>query len=94
MSEGTPEGMFNFKPQLEVSNSKTPKVIPPSLPIVYGSDPHPTVTDLYVRIPKQPKPNLNIGKILKNFESDSRSCLHAAMATSRSSGDPTESDST
>lgn len=90
MPEGTPEGMFNFEPESEVSDSERNKAIPPNLPAFYGPDPHPTITGLFVRIPNQSKPNPNISKVLKNFESNSRSCLHAIMTTSYLSANPTE----
>lgn len=67
VSEGTTEGMFNFEPEPEVSDSERYEAIPPPLPTVYGQDPHSTIIDLSVRIPNQPKPNPNVGKILKNF---------------------------
>lgn len=92
MPEGTSEGLFNFEPELEVFDSERHEAIPPSLPSVYGLDPHPTITDLSVRFPRKPKPNPNVGKILKNFESDSRICLHADMRTSCLPSNPTESD--
>lgn len=80
--------MFNFEPEPGVSDSERLEAILPSLPTVYGMNPHPTIIYLFVRIPNQPKPNLNIGKILKNFESDSRSRLHTAMSTSSLSANP------
>lgn len=65
---------------------------PHPLLTLYGPDPDPTIIDLSVIIPKPPKPNPNIGKILNNYESDSRRRLRAAMTTSRSSANPSESD--
>lgn len=90
MSEGTPEGMFNFELELVVSNPETPPIIFPSLPTLYGPDLDETRIDLTVNFPK---PTRNIGKILRKFESKSRSRLHEAMPISRSSENPTESDS-
>lgn len=70
VSEGTPEGMLNFEPEPEVSDSERHEANPSPFPTVFGPDPHPTITDLSVRIPSQPKPiQTNVGKILKKFES-------------------------
>lgn len=80
MSEDTPEGMFNIKPEPEVFDPETPMIIFP-------------IIDIFIRIPKPPKPIPNIGKIMKKFELDSRSRLHEAMTTNRFSANPTESDS-
>lgn len=93
MSGGTPEGMLNFELELEVSDSKTSKVIFLTLPTLYGLDPDETIIVLSVRISKPPKPSPNIIKILRKFESGSRNRLHAAVATSCSSTNPAESDS-
>lgn len=56
VSEDTPECMFNFEPKPEVSKSKRYKATPSPFPTVYGPNPHPTITDLSVKIPSQPKP--------------------------------------
>lgn len=92
MYEGALEGMSNFEPGPKVYDSGRYEAIPSSLPTIYGPDPHPTITDISVRIPSQPKPNPNIGNILKKIESDSRSCLHTGRWTSCLLPNPAESD--
>lgn len=51
VSEGSSEGMLNFKPEPEVSDSERSEVILSLLPFIYGPDPHPTIIDISVRIP-------------------------------------------
>lgn len=95
MSEGAPEGMFNFEHEPEVSNSEIYEETLSFTQYVYGPDPHPIINDVSVRNPSQPKPKqLNVGKILRKFELDSRSYLHAAMRTNYLSVNPTENDVT
>lgn len=95
MSEDTPEGMFNFEPEPEVFDSKRYEATPSLIPTVYGPDLHPTITDISVRIPSQPKPKQpNVGKIMKKFESDSRTYLNVAMRPSCLSSNLAESDAT
>lgn len=93
MSEGTPEGMFKYDLEPEVSDSETPHIIFPTLPTLYGLNHDETIIERFIIIPKPPKPSPNIGKILRKFESESRSRLYEAMAISRSSANSFESDS-
>lgn len=87
MSEGIPEGMFNFEPESDISNHF------PSLPTLFSPDLDETKIDITVSYPKPPKPSSNIGKILRKFESELISCMHEAMTISHSSANPIESDS-
>lgn len=84
--------MFNFEPGPVVSDPETPSIIFPLLPTLYGPDLYETRIYLTISFPKPPKPTPNIGKILRKFDSESRSCLYEAMMTSRASVNPTESD--
>lgn len=88
--------MFNFEPYHIMSDSDDEEYLDlPYLVIsnVYGLDFHPTIIDVSIRYPSQPKPKKpNVGKILKKFKSDSKSCLHTAMWTSVLSTNPAESD--
>lgn len=85
--------MFNYEPEPEIFDLETPPIIFPTLPTLYGPDHDETIIDLFVKIPKLPKPSPNIGKILRKFESELRSRLHEVMMTNRSSANPVESDS-
>lgn len=94
-SEGTPKGLFNFEPYHVVSDfddeqyTNLPSLV---IPNVYGTNFHPTITDVSIRYPSQPKPKEpNTGKILKNIESDSKSFLHTVIWTSVLSTNPIES---
>lgn len=93
MSEGTPEGMFDYKPELVISDPESPPITTPSNPSVFRPDFDETEIDLTVSYPKPPKPSPNIGKILREFESESRSRLHEAMTISHFSANPAESGS-
>lgn len=85
--------MFNYEHEPVISNPKTPPIIFPSLPTLFGPDLDETKIDLTVSFPKPPKPTPNIGEILRKFESESKSCLHEVMTISRASANPAESDS-
>lgn len=93
MYEGTPEGLFNFEPEPIVSDLETPSITSPTLLTLFGPDLDETKIDLIVSFPKPPKPSPNFGKILRKFESESRSHLHEAMTISCSSANLDESDS-
>lgn len=89
VSEGTPKGIFNYEPKSVISNPKSPLITTPS---VFGPDFDESKIDLTVSYPKPPKPSSNIGKIMRKFESESRSRLHEAMTISCSSANPAKSD--
>lgn len=93
MSEGTSKGMFNYEPEPFLSDPESPFIIIPSNPSVFGPDFDETKIDLTISYPKPPKPSPNIGKILKKFESESKSHLHEAMSISRSSTNLADNDS-
>lgn len=60
---------------------------------LYGPEFDESRINLTVNYPKPPKSSPNISKILRKFESESKSCLHEAMAIIRSSANSAASDS-
>lgn len=93
MSDGTPEGMFNFEPEPISSDHESPHIIFPSFPSVHGLEFDESRINLTVSYPKPLKSSPNIGKILRKFDSKSKSRLHEAMTINRSSANPAASDS-
>lgn len=69
VSDGTPEGMFNYEPELVLFDPEPPPIIIPSFPSVFGHTLDQTKIDLTVSYPKPPKSSPNISKILRKFES-------------------------
>lgn len=93
MYDGTPDGMLNFEPEPTSPDVESPSIIVSSFPFVYGPDFDESRINLTINYPKPPKSFPIIGKILRKFESESKSRLHKAMTISRSSANPTVSGS-
>lgn len=87
--------MFDFEPEPTSPDHESPLIIVPSFPSLFGPDFDESKINLTVKYPKQPtKSSPNFGKVLRKFESESKSHLHEAMIVSRSSVNPAASDST
>lgn len=86
--------MFEFEPEPISPDHESHPIIVPSFPCVYGPDFDKSIINLIVKYLKQPpKSSPNIGKVLRKFESESKSRLHEEMTVKRSSSNPATSDS-
>lgn len=83
--------MFDFEP--EITSPESPHVIHPRHPFVFGPDFDESRINLRIKYPKLPtKFSPEFGKVLKDFESESKSRLEKAITVSLSSTNPVASD--
>lgn len=84
--------MFDFEP--EITSPESPPVIQPTHPSIFGLDFDESRINLIKEYPKLPtKSSPDLGNFLKDFESESKNQLEKAMTISRSSANPTASNS-
>ncbi|XP_050918435.1 proline-rich receptor-like protein kinase PERK9 [Lathyrus oleraceus] len=93
ISEGTPEGIFNFEPT--ITSPESSPIIQPSHPSVFGPDFNESRINLTIKYPKMPtQSSPDLGKVLNDFYYESKRRLEKAMISSHSSINPSTSDST
>lgn len=84
VSEGTPEAMFDFKP--EINSPESSPIIQPSHLFVFGPNFDESRINLTIQYPKIPtQSSLDLGKVLTDFDFEYKRHLEKAMTDSHSS---------
>lgn len=92
ISDGTPEGMFNFEP--EITSPESPHVIQPTHHFVFCPDFNESRINLAIKYQKLlTKSSHDFGKVLKDFKSESKRRLEKAINVNYSCANLVASDS-